>query len=155
MLHTYLTTSWHLRYPIIGAPMAGIGRGRLARAVSEAGGLGMIGIGSTESVELIAREAAIARGTDQGRFGIGLLAWAIESRPELLDTAIEASPFPVSLPPTPQDWKHHLVQDNFGPAARAYTTSKAHASGPDLAWIEDGLISFALPAAVIVWVKPV
>ena len=69
MLHTYLTTSWHLRYPIIGAPMAGIGRGRLARAVSEAGGLGMIGIGSTESVELIAREAAIARGTDQGRFG--------------------------------------------------------------------------------------
>jgi hypothetical protein len=21
MLHTYLTTSWHLRYPIIGAPM--------------------------------------------------------------------------------------------------------------------------------------
>jgi nitronate monooxygenase len=88
MLHTYLTTSWHLRYPIIGAPMAGIGRGRLARAVSEAGGLGMIGIGSTEPVELIAREAAIARGTDQGRFGIGLMAWAIESRPELLDTAI-------------------------------------------------------------------
>ena len=97
MLHTYLTTSWHLRYPIIGAPMAGIGRGRLARAVSEAGGLGMIGIGSTESVELIAREAAIARGTDQGRFGIGLMAWAIESRPELLDTAIEASPFLIAI----------------------------------------------------------
>jgi nitronate monooxygenase len=97
MLHTYLTTSWRLRYPIIGAPMAGIGRGRLARAVSEAGGLGMIGIGSTESVELIAREAAIARGTDQGRFGIGLMAWAIESRPELLDTAIEASPFLIAI----------------------------------------------------------
>jgi hypothetical protein len=27
MLHTYLTTSWHLRYPIIGAPMAYVGRG--------------------------------------------------------------------------------------------------------------------------------
>ena len=49
MLSTFLTTSWHLRYPIIGAPMAGVGRGRLAHAVSEAGGLGMIGIGSTES----------------------------------------------------------------------------------------------------------
>ena len=48
MLHTYLTTTWHLRYPIIGAPMAYVGRGRLARAVSQAGGLGMIGIGSTE-----------------------------------------------------------------------------------------------------------
>jgi NAD(P)H-dependent flavin oxidoreductase YrpB (nitropropane dioxygenase family) len=34
MLHTYLTTSWHLRYPIIGAPMAYVGRGRLAHAVS-------------------------------------------------------------------------------------------------------------------------
>ncbi|HEX6481571.1 MAG TPA: EthD family reductase, partial [Ktedonobacteraceae bacterium] len=42
---------------------------------------------------------------------------------------------PVSFPPTPQDWKHHLVQDHFGAAARAYTTSKVHASGPDLAWM--------------------
>jgi len=40
--------------------MAYVGRGRLARAVSQAGGLGMIGIGSTESVELLMREAAIA-----------------------------------------------------------------------------------------------
>jgi nitronate monooxygenase len=97
MLHTYLTTFWHLRYPIIGAPMAGIGHGRLARAVSEAGGLGMIGIGSTESVELIEREAAIARGTNQGRFGIGLMAWAIERRPELLDMAIEVAPFLIAI----------------------------------------------------------
>jgi len=97
MLHTYLTTFWHLRYPIIGAPMAGIGRGRLARAVSEAGGLGMIDIGSTESVEFIEREAAIARGTNQGRFGIGLMAWAIERRPELLDMAIEVAPFLIAI----------------------------------------------------------
>src|SRR5215472_7854914 len=97
MLHSYLTTSWLLRYPIIGAPMAGIGRGRLARAVSQAGGLGMIGIGSTESVERIVREAAIARGTDQGRFGIGLMAWAIERRPELLDAAIDAAPFLIAI----------------------------------------------------------
>src|SRR5690349_11358865 len=72
MLHTYLTTSLHLRYPIIGAPMAYVGRGRLARAVSEAGGLGMIGIGSTESVEFLTREAAIARGTDRMQFVIGM-----------------------------------------------------------------------------------
>ena len=52
----------------------------------------------------------------------------------------------VSLPPTPQDWKHHLVQDHFGAAARAYTTSQVHASGPDLAWFArfattDGLLN--------------
>ena len=85
MLHTFLTTSWQLRYPIIGAPMAYVGRGRLAHAVSQAGALGMIGIGSTESVDFLAREAAIARGPDQGRFGIGMHAWAIERRPDLLD----------------------------------------------------------------------
>src|SRR5947209_2436307 len=97
MLHTHLTTSWHLRYPIIGAPMAYVGRGRLAHAVSRAGGLGMIGIGSTESVDFLAREAANARGTDQLRFGIGMHAWAIEKRPDLLEAAIEANPFLISL----------------------------------------------------------
>ena len=97
MLHTYLTTSWHLPYPIIGAPMAYVGRGRLAHAVSQAGGLGMIGIGSTESVDFLLREAAIARGADQMRFGIGMHVWAIENRPDLLEAAIEARPFLVSL----------------------------------------------------------
>ena len=53
MLHTYLTISWRLRYPIIGAPMAYVGRGRLACAVSQAGGLGMIGTGSTESIDTL------------------------------------------------------------------------------------------------------
>lgn len=97
MLHTYLTRSWRLRYPLIGAPMAYVGRGRLAHAVSQAGGLGMLGIGSTESVASLLQEAAIARGTDQTRFGIGMHAWAIEKRPELLDAAIEARPFLLSI----------------------------------------------------------
>ena len=97
MLHTYLTTSWHLRYPIIGAPIAYVGRGRLARAIWEAGGLGMIGIGSTESVEFLTQQAAIARGSDQGRFGIGMHTWAIEKRPDLLEAAIEAAPFIISI----------------------------------------------------------
>jgi nitronate monooxygenase len=104
MLRTYLTTSWHLRYPLIGAPMAYVGRGRLAHAVSQAGGLGMFGVGSSESVAFVAQEAAIARGPDSQRFGIGLHAWAIEKRPELLDAAIEARPFLVSISfgsPTP------------------------------------------------------
>lgn len=97
MLHTYLTTSWNLRYPIISAPMAGISGGRLARAVSQAGGLGMIGVGSQGRTERVAEEAAFARGTDQTRFGIGLMAWAIERRPELLEAAIEAAPFLISI----------------------------------------------------------
>ncbi len=97
MLHTYLTTSWQLRYPIIGAPMAYVGRGRLAHAVSAAGGLGMLGIGSSETVDFLKQEAAVARGTDNLRFGIGLHGWALTRRPDLLEAAIEARPFLLSI----------------------------------------------------------
>ena len=126
MLHTYLTTSWRLRYPIIGAPMAFVGRGRLARAVSQAGGLGMIGIGSTESVEFLAREAAIARGTEQGRFGIGMHAWAIEKRPDLLDAAIEARPFLISLSfGSPAPYVERLHQHGILLATQVNTRAEA------------------------------
>src|SRR2546425_1157908 len=126
MLHTYLTTSWHLRYPIIGAPMAYVGRGRLAYAVSQAGGLGMIGIGSTESVDFLAREAAIARGTDQMRFGIGLHAWAIERRPDLLDAAIEARPFLISISfGSPAPYVERLHQHGILLATQVNTRAEA------------------------------
>lgn len=100
MLHTTLTTlttSWHLHYPIIGAPMYGAASGRLAHAVSQAGGLGMLGVGSQTPVEFLTREATIARGENQERFGIGLMAWALERRPELLEAAIQAYPFLISV----------------------------------------------------------
>jgi nitronate monooxygenase len=64
----------------------------------------MFGVGSTESVTFLAQEAAIARGADHMRFGIGMHAWAIEKRPELLEAAIEARPFLLSISfgsPTP------------------------------------------------------
>src|SRR5215212_9645086 len=97
MLKTHLTQAWKLRYPIVGAPMAYVGRGRLARAVSQAGGLGMIGIGSKEPVELIAREAQLARGEDNLPFGVGLMAWALQARPDLLDAALTVRPFLVAI----------------------------------------------------------
>ncbi len=126
MLHTSLTTSWHLRYPIVGAPMAYVGRGRLARAVSQAGGLGMIGIGSTESVEFLAREAAFARGTDQLHFGIGMHAWAIEKRPDLLHAAIEAAPFLVSISfGSPAPYVEQLHQQGILLATQVNTRAEA------------------------------
>lgn len=45
-LHTPLTERLGVALPIIGAPMAGVAHGALARAVSEGGGLGMIGVGA-------------------------------------------------------------------------------------------------------------
>jgi nitronate monooxygenase len=98
MLNTYLTEQWGLQYPIVSAPMAGVARGCLAKAVSKAGALGMIGVGSSDPTEFIEREAAIARGEEGDlKFGIGLMAWAIEARPELLEAAIQARPFLISI----------------------------------------------------------
>jgi nitronate monooxygenase len=98
MLHTYLTEEWGLRYPILGAPMANAAHGRLAHAISQAGGLGMIGVGFKDSVEMIERESSVARGsTGSTKFGIGLMAWAIEIRRELLDAAIEQQPFLLAI----------------------------------------------------------
>lgn len=57
----------------------------------------MFGIGSSESVAFLAQEAAVARGNDQLRFGIGLHSWAVNNRPELLQAALEANPFLISL----------------------------------------------------------
>ena len=44
-LQTRLTRALQLRHPILSAPMAFAGGGRLAAAVSQAGGLGLIGGG--------------------------------------------------------------------------------------------------------------
>lgn len=126
MLHTYLTTSWGLRYPIIGAPMAYVGRGRLARAVTQAGGLGMLGIGSTESVEFLLQEVTIARGSDGEQFGIGMHTWAIEKRPDLLEAAIEARPFLISISfGSPAPYVERLHQRSILLATQVNTRAEA------------------------------
>jgi nitronate monooxygenase len=97
VIHTGLTERFNLRYPIVGAPMWGAGGGKLARAITVAGGLGMIGVGSEAPASYIERESEIARGADDGQFGLALMVWAIEQRPELLDAAIAARPAVLSL----------------------------------------------------------
>lgn len=95
-----LTTDWsrslRLTAPLLNAPMGGVAGGSLASAVTGAGGLGMIGVGSAGSVDLLRQEAAIPAG-DGRAFGIGLLDWAVARDPVLLDVALGASPALVSV----------------------------------------------------------
>jgi nitronate monooxygenase len=102
MLSTELTRTFGLKHPIVSAPMANWSGGVLAGAVSAGGGLGMIGVGSATPEAWIAEQANLAR--PHGPFGIGLLIWALESRPELLDAALGPQPSAVSVhagDPTP------------------------------------------------------
>jgi hypothetical protein len=91
MLSTELTRTFGLKHPIVWAPMANWSGGVLAGAVSAGGGLGMIGVGSATPEAWIAEQANLAR--PHGTFGIGLLIWALECRPELLDAAARRSTF--------------------------------------------------------------
>jgi nitronate monooxygenase len=75
-----LTTPWSgrigLGVPVLNAPMGGVAGGRLATAVSAAGGLGMIGVGSEGSKEIIEEEVGHVHRAGLP-FGIGLLDWAL------------------------------------------------------------------------------
>ena len=77
-------------------PDGGSGGRKLAAAVTRAGGLGMIGVGSAGSRDLLEREVVHPQGLHL-RFGIGLLDWASARDPELLETAIAAGPVLISV----------------------------------------------------------
>ena len=75
--------------PIVNAPMGGAAGGRLAAAVSAAGGLGMIGMGSSATAERLTAELALTGGL---RVGIGLVHWVVQDRPDLFEVALAAAP---------------------------------------------------------------
>jgi nitronate monooxygenase len=80
-----------LDVPIVNAPMGGAAGGRLAAAVSRAGGLGMVGMGSAGTAEQLSGELA-ALGELDRPFGIGLVQWVAAARPDLLERALSARP---------------------------------------------------------------
>jgi nitronate monooxygenase len=96
VIKTPLTRWFDLTTPVIGAPMAGVSGGELARAVSLAGGLGMIGVSGTTSAAFVTEQCAIPVASDVP-FGVGLMVWALDDRPDLLEAAIAAEPSLVSV----------------------------------------------------------
>jgi len=64
-----------LEHPIVLAPMGGVSGGRIAAAVSNAGGLGLVG-GGYGNPEWLARELEIAAAGTQRPWGAGVITWA-------------------------------------------------------------------------------
>lgn len=93
MLATAWSRSFGLRVPIVNAPMGGVAGGRLATAVTAAGGLGMVGMGSVATRESLAAELSQVR----GRFGIGLVDWVLRNQPGLFEDALAARPALLSV----------------------------------------------------------
>jgi nitronate monooxygenase len=93
VIETALTRLLGIEHPILLAPMGSAAGGKLAAAVTNAGGLGMIGSGyaSTQAIKQELAEAGNAR------VGIGFILWALDRNPAALDVALEAQPAAVML----------------------------------------------------------
>lgn len=90
---TALTQLLGLQHPLLLAPMAGVSGGRLAAAVSRAGGLGLIGGGYGDAAWL-AEQLALC---SDAPFGVGFITWALRRQPQLLGQALAARPRAVML----------------------------------------------------------
>ncbi|WP_407170043.1 NAD(P)H-dependent flavin oxidoreductase [Bradyrhizobium sp. ORS 111] len=94
-ISTELTARLGIQHPVLLAPMDTIAGSRLVRAVSEAGGFGILGGGYGDR-DRLAAETAKLKGFARP-FGIGFITWSLAKRPELLDLALEARPHAVML----------------------------------------------------------
>jgi len=99
-LTTRVTELLGSEHPILLAPMDIVASGKLARAVSQSGGLGLLG-GGYGDMDWLRREFAAA---GNARIGCGFITWSLAKRPELLDLALEHQPVAIMLSfgdPTP------------------------------------------------------
>src|SRR5689334_16060367 len=92
---TPLTALLGIKHPVLLAPMDTLSGARLVRAVSEAGGFGILGGGYGDRTRL---ETETAKLKDfAGPFGIGFITWSMAKQPELLDIALAAKPRAIML----------------------------------------------------------
>ena len=89
MIVTALTELFGLQHPIVLGPMGGVSGGHLAAAVSNAGGLGLVGGGYGDPTWLRTELSRVKEGTSRP-WGVGLITWSIE--PGVLDLALGYRP---------------------------------------------------------------
>ena len=93
-ISTRLTQRLGITHPIISAPMDVIAGGKLAAAVTGAGGLGFLGGGYSDDGDWFAREFAAA---GNQAVGCGFITWALRQHPRVLDAVIDRKPKAIFL----------------------------------------------------------
>ncbi|MFT4958992.1 MAG: nitronate monooxygenase [Paracoccaceae bacterium] len=91
MIKTRLTENLNLKHPVVLAPMAVVGGGRLAAEITRAGGLGLIGGGYCDA-DWIDQEFAQAGDTP---VGCGLITWCLSD--DLLASVLARKPLAILL----------------------------------------------------------
>jgi nitronate monooxygenase len=94
-IRTALTDRLAIEHPILLAPMDLVSDARLAAAVSDAGGLGLLGGGYGDE-QWLRRELDLLE-RSEARFGVGFITWSMARQPKLLHIALERKPVAVML----------------------------------------------------------
>lgn len=94
MIATALTRLFELEHPIVLAPMGGVSGGRLAAAVSNAGGLGLVGGGYGDRAWLN-RELDLVSQLTSRPWGVGLITWSCDR--SIVDLVLAQRPHAVML----------------------------------------------------------
>src|SRR5271169_1739723 len=122
MLSTPWSRAMGLRAPIVNAPMGGVAGGRLAAAVSAAGGLGMVGMGTAGSTSSLHAELPHVTGT----FGIGLVDWVMRKEAGLFEAALAAQPVLISVSfGTDLSWVSRVHDAGIAAATQVYNAAEA------------------------------
>ena len=93
-LSTAFTEMFGIRHPIALAPMGGSAGGALAAAVSNGGGLGLLGGGNGDR-DWLAREIPLVADGTSRPWGVGFQSWAID--PGVVEYALGCQPAAVML----------------------------------------------------------
>lgn len=93
-IQTRLTQRLSITHPVISAPMDVIAGGRLAGAVTAAGGLGFLGGGYADDEGWLDRELKQA---GNHAVGCGFITWSLRNAPHQLDKALEHDPKAIFL----------------------------------------------------------
>lgn len=94
-LPTRFTERLGVEHPVVLAPMDYVADARLAAAVSDAGGLGLLGGGYGDQAWLRRQLAELE--ADRVGVGCGFITWSLATQPELLDLVLEQRPKAVFL----------------------------------------------------------
>jgi len=124
-LRTRLTERLGIRHPVLLAPMANVAGGRLAAAVTHAGGLGLIGGGYGDAAWL-AQEFAAA---GNARVGCGFITWSLAQQPELLGQVLAHAPAAIMLSfGDPMPFRRQIKTAGSALLCQVQTVAHAHSA---------------------------
>ena len=132
VIRTTLTDIFGLEYPVVSAPMGWVSGGRLAAAVSNAGGLGLVA-GAYGDPVWLQPQLEVARAEATRPWGVGLITWA--ALPETVDMVLRYRPAAVFLSfGDPQevcspDQVRGLRSDLSGPGSRGRSPGRISRGG--------------------------